>query len=1543
MKQIEAFWKESYLYQQNIDDSKIVQIFSVYDSSKRCVRYNSFGPKRIKNLLNENLDLLINDQEHQFLNNNKMPDFIKTNLSNFEALVDLAFDQPHLAYYKKRLKKVLETIKEATYIPAEEIMFFYLYLYNYFLIPRKKGYYLDAFVFQQATQCKNNKVFRFFLKDNKFDCKIYETEDSIEPLLSVENNSQTNAASSEFKNDETCNIYWENIHKWFLDPSSGSDDSSDAQQAPEFIVVLKCFFDAEDIGPSYGVPFCNAGFMIGAMDANNQKNKNGNRPLSGMNKHHEDLSELCWKTYRLLIEKNTDLILSLPLKYPDDPIKDMLEKCCIINDWEKAALLKKEANELSCKYIFKRKDSSCKDCNEDCFEESNESWKKDLQEERWIFCPKASKNDTWLEQLKIKKYLENLKEPITTDHIESKTNGKIRNYYLVSLNFIIDDKILSNIEDEDKSMYSDCFLIFEYPDYTRFPNPNIKLGDYYLRKMIPVIDEIFLKKKSLVANLKASIATIMSRNGSHNIGSHVINRVMEAINTSNVQDHRYFYSYLQHRMDFLAQISTDFSRPASPHWFVKEIMKGFYEQRHLLNYIARSENLKGYDGVDDAGEDEESLKCIIKEVKRFDCDDCDDHSKNDDLRRENKSSLICSVKTGKKNGKFQSPEIAKDLMLAVPGGIIGFHALYTIIENFIRNTAKHCFATHPEQDKDMKVRIEVWNSKADSEYYTIRIWDDYSFVSGGTNLSYGKFDKKDDEFEKILNSYSVICIYNAPHCNKIEHLEGNVNGPQYKLIKNDISNYVQNDSNLVFIVDDGKVFRNNDNLNGIDSDYHRYMQYENVRFIEKAYWDKSFSNVTVFISINELKGLLKRFITPSHHLINQNIMESMVDENERLKKGNWGIGEMRISAGFLAGRSVAEIGGSGTDNLDRLIKAVSIPEYERPTGDNEKGKAIRTKAYRLGYEFRIKKPVDVQVVGYLSHSIEEKEKENAEDQGVFFHDEFNPAVNPKMLVLFDSNKTDDPKDSSADDKENKTRKFIRELKDALAGNGEQKEKREKIKKDIEEFGKFTIFVVHNDSCFNTYSETLIKPGNSEGKKISKRKPCEFDDEFKQFICKRIVFLTEMKFKELIDNNNGEKVDWDKFKINLYLELIDHLKVKVREISASDELLLIFNPTDDTNPTNSGFGYQLSLLCIEQAMKKIIEDDCSQNCMSDREKYLASDIKSLKHKFEHKEVDKNFLKINEYNWRRKLPELFPQLSKQIALPLNDNNNTFFCNYLKNYQEPTKILKDVYGIFDQNYLPQTLPETIRNQSIAILPKHNKDKEENKIIFSGINIINDKKEIGNDGNVANQIFYKRHIREGEKPKPENMLYLESLSGAAPHFPQLCHMPEPSSKSHHYYFYGHLIENALIRIAIADERVCETFLTLRKGLEEACDAGVSFIHNVSGVKLSDSALKCDFAIELESNEGSSAIERITEETKEKLKKSDILIIHQGILDKMTVKTDDFISSLKNIVPFVVITSGRGMPENLPKGVKFIPFSVVENSMLSLPHSKFNLIRQIL
>jgi len=85
-------------------------------------------------------------------------------------------------------------------------------------------------------------------------------------------------------------------------------------------------------------------------------------------------------------------------------------------------------------------------------------------------------------------------------------------------------------------------------------------------------------------------------------------------------------------------------------------------------------------------------------------------------------------------------------------------------------------------------------------------------------------------------------------------------------------------------------------------------------------------------------------------------------------------------------------------------------------------------------------------------------------------------------------------------------------------------------------------------------------------------------------------------------------------------------------------------------------------------------------------------------------------------------------------------------------------------------------------------------------------------------------------------------------------------------------------------------------------------------------------------------------------------LIIHQGVTEsllKNAIHCDKretfvdaltaFLENLKEIIPYIAIDSGRGIPANLPRTSKFLPFSLVEDYLMKDRMAKFSLTRVIM
>ena len=232
----------------------------------------------------------------------------------------------------------------------------------------------------------------------------------------------------------------------------------------------------------------------------------------------------------------------------------------------------------------------------------------------------------------------------------------------------------------------------------RLEDPNkarLYLSDLtrYMEEIYTLISEAEFRERMINFALGSAIAAIMSRNMSHNIGSHIL----IDLEKSRGEDYhiKHFLGYLRLRMDFLAQIATDWPSWSLPTRFLQDLMLEFLNQLCLLKYIGASENLnegKLFFKIDIDGEVFSRVDANSDEVER--------------LRK--KVSEI-------------------DRFVSILGGVTGRQALYIILENIIRNAAKHSY-----KSGSLEINIKL-SSIVGKNSYKVEIWDNVSKEKGLDN------------------------------------------------------------------------------------------------------------------------------------------------------------------------------------------------------------------------------------------------------------------------------------------------------------------------------------------------------------------------------------------------------------------------------------------------------------------------------------------------------------------------------------------------------------------------------------------------------------------------------------------------------------------------------------------------------------------------------------------------------------------------------------------------------------------------------------------
>lgn len=284
---------------------------------------------------------------------------------------------------------------------------------------------------------------------------------------------------------------------------------------------------------------------------------------------------------------------------------------------------------------------------------------------------------------------------------------------------------------------------------------------------------------------RSAIGSIMSRNGSHNIGSHVLAALSHNVGT--MPDDRVLYQYIQHRMDYIATATTEFPQWTTPTMFVAGLMKNFYAQKHLLDYISRSEGLRAYKfqerNLDDAARMNQHGTIRIFLRRLFDLTKIDKGTINlpdhrqlvHDFKTEDPWSIYhffgerpkmfrrvfstdkhtqYEVSAAGGSAKFLeyderfTPDWKQDVRVAIPGGIVGQHAFYTIIENVIRNAAKHGWAAEQNRkEKDLEINIDFCEDLRREKVLFV-VGDNVSDVFGGARPFWKDFFEGFDSIKK---------------------------------------------------------------------------------------------------------------------------------------------------------------------------------------------------------------------------------------------------------------------------------------------------------------------------------------------------------------------------------------------------------------------------------------------------------------------------------------------------------------------------------------------------------------------------------------------------------------------------------------------------------------------------------------------------------------------------------------------------------------------------------------------------------------------------
>lgn len=249
--------------------------------------------------------------------------------------------------------------------------------------------------------------------------------------------------------------------------------------------------------------------------------------------------------------------------------------------------------------------------------------------------------------------------------------------------------LLPDLSDSERADLSAVTLRFGFPDTAVLPRSDMAVRTRealhkrilyaLIEEQVDVLRLLIPKVRARRAALRNAVSAIMGRNMSHNIGSHVLARyapmarietmafMMKArkeetlVANPEVLDSRgEFLSYLQRRMDFIAEIATTDRAGWSQSLSLRDTLLTLNYDTQVLRYI-------GHTGPTD----DPSFPILLRFVS----------GKDNDAG----ASLCTTVENAPDTGSTDSDPFFFDS----PGGEVGAHALYVLIENVARNSARH--------------------------------------------------------------------------------------------------------------------------------------------------------------------------------------------------------------------------------------------------------------------------------------------------------------------------------------------------------------------------------------------------------------------------------------------------------------------------------------------------------------------------------------------------------------------------------------------------------------------------------------------------------------------------------------------------------------------------------------------------------------------------------------------------------------------------------------------------------------------------------------
>ena len=430
-------------------------------------------------------------------------------------------------------------------------------------------------------------------------------------------------------------------------------ESSDIQEKYDFLLVP--IHDIYIVDKGYGMP---RGFITLAFDN-----------VNFLPKETKIVATIIRKIVPILANISNEFFMSDIIKVQEayssrefDILKDFLSMFPYIQDWEKVSIKDGKDNVVSC----------------------------------WGYLEKNNANTVW----NIEEWTE-LKNSAEPNNSKNYKSLDIEMEALDIKNF----KPKLSVENIVDKYFSECHIECIYHKTALIPEERPKemsrFEESIKERVAFLIRATIRKYLHHISSEQLAASAIMSRNMSHNIGSHVLAKIVSLGNKeSDIVKLKDLLSYLQSRMDHLAGVATDqqgqVSHPVS------------FSFQRLINDLCST-----------------SFKHFIEGKRSM-----DEHDRGQYFLCQYISGVMVDKEPLSVTIKIEN-EADDNVYVSVPNGNTGAHAFYIILENYIRNVAKHntpkdgvsnfcvCMKIDDEVERypDM-IKISLWeNLKKQETYY----------------------------------------------------------------------------------------------------------------------------------------------------------------------------------------------------------------------------------------------------------------------------------------------------------------------------------------------------------------------------------------------------------------------------------------------------------------------------------------------------------------------------------------------------------------------------------------------------------------------------------------------------------------------------------------------------------------------------------------------------------------------------------------------------------------------------------------------------------